>query len=273
MNKLLFCTLFTFLLSCAHHSGVRKHYKQMSKAIAGEHRAEANKLRDTYRNPFGTLNFFEIKPNHKVLEITPGGGWYTEILGPYLKKDGELHLAIYDDNAKRELYARMNKKLKGKIAASPDKYGKIKFSILHAPSRIEALAPENSIDRVLTFRNVHNWMKYGGVEAVFKEMFKALKPGGILGIVEHRESFTKKQDLKAINGYVREDYVIKLAEEAGFEFISKSEINANYNDNKNHSKGVWTLPPSLRLKGKDRRKYLAIGESDRMTIKFRKPLK
>ena len=273
MNKLLHFTILTILISCAHHSGSKKDYKHLKKAIAGDHREEENKIRDTYRHPSETLTFFNVKPNHKVLEITPGGGWYTEILGPYLKKEGELVLAIFDDNAKSELYPRLNKILKGKISAHPEKFGNISYSILQAPEKIKALAPENSMDRVLTFRNVHNWMKYGGVKAVFKEMYKALKPGGILGVVEHRESFSKKQDPKALNGYVREDYIIKLAEEAGFEFISKSEVNANYNDNKNHPKGVWTLPPSLRLKNKNRRKYLAIGESDRMTIQFRKPVK
>ena len=272
MNKLLLTlSLLSLLASCSQFSGKKSSYKKLNKAISSDHRLEKNKLRDNYRHPFETLKFFGVKPHHKVLEISPGGGWYTEILGPYLKKKGELVLAIYDDNAKRELYPRLNKMLKNKILNNPDKFGKVSYSTLHAPNKIFDLAPDNSMDRVLTFRNVHNWMKYGGVNEVFEKMYKALKPGGILGIVEHREKFTKKQDPKALNGYVREDYVIKLAQKVGFEFIAKSEVNANYNDTKNHPKGVWTLPPSLRLKSKSREKYLAIGESDRMTIMFRKP--
>ena len=139
------------------------------------------------------------------------------------------------------------------------------------PPEFLQIAPEGSADRVLTFRNVHNWMKQGQAASVFAAMYKALKPGGILGVVEHRNSAAKPQDERAASGYVSEDYVIALARNAGFEFLGKSEINANPKDSKDYPKGVWTLPPSLMLKEKDKKKYLAIGESDRMTIKFMKP--
>jgi predicted methyltransferase len=138
------------------------------------------------------------------------------------------------------------------------------------PAEVQ-IAPENSADRVLTFRNTHNWMKEGQAETVFKAMFKALKPGGILGIVEHRADASKAQDPQAVSGYVREDYVIKLAEDAGFKLQERSEINANKKDTKDYPEGVWTLPPALRLKDQDRQKYLDIGESDRMTLTFFKP--
>ena len=261
--------LMALSFGCASHSKIKKQYK-LYKAVHSEHRSESNKKRDVYRHPLETLNFFEVEPNMKVVEIAPGGGWYTEILGPYLK-DGELFLTVFSDESKRSYAAGSNKKIKD-LTSNKKLFGKVHFSTLETPMAIEDIAPANSVDRVLTFRNVHSWMKDNKAKEVFAKFFKALKPGGILGVVEHRAKMDKKQDPKAKSGYVREDYLIDLAISQGFEFVAKSEVNANYNDDSNHSEGVWTLPPSLRLKEKNKSKYLAIGESDRMTVKFRKPI-
>jgi len=269
MKLTLLILFLLFSYSCAHK---KSGYHELHKIVQGTHRSQENIIRNTYRHPVETLDFFEIKPNHKVVEVNPSGGWYTEILGPYLKDSGELYLAAFSASSKRSYAPRLNAKLK-KMTQDKTLFGKIHFTVFEAPDNLGPIAPDNSVDRVLTFRNIHNWMKDGKAQEAFKTFFKALKPGGVLGVVEHRAKPNKKQDPKAISGYVREDFVIDLALKAGFEFIAKSEINANYNDNSNHKKGVWTLPPSLRLGDKNKSSYLAIGESDRMTIKFIKPLK
>lgn len=240
--------------------------------LGGDQRSEQNKVRDVYRNPKRTLEFFGIKPGMTVVEISPGQGWYTEILGPYLKEEGTLYLSRFSEDSDREYYQNANKALFEKMSAHKDKYGKIEYTTFEPPKMMGPVAPANSADLLLTFRNVHNWMKVGKEKQAFKEFFSALKPGGILGLVEHREKLTKIQDPKAKSGYVREDFIIELAQSVGFEFISKSEINANYLDVANYPEGVWSLPPALRLKENNRAYYLSIGESDRMTLKFRKPI-
>jgi predicted methyltransferase len=199
-----------------------------------------------------------------VVEIWPGAGWYTAILAPYLKQDGKLYAAV----APGENTAEYRKKL----TDDPKDYGKVVVTDLNPPTELQ-MAPAESVDMVLTFRNVHNWIRSGYAEDVFKAIYLALKPGGVLGLEEHRGDPNAPQDPKAASGYVREDYVIKLAEQAGFQLVGRSEINANPKDTKNYPDGVWTLPPTLRLKDVDRSKYQAIGESDRMTLKFVKPLK
>ncbi len=267
MNKYFLAILMIFSTSAAFATD----NTLLQSVIDGKHRSSDHKSRDLYRHPLETLNFFEVNPTMTVVEIWPGGkGWYTEILAPYLKDQGKLYAAHFSADSNVPYFTKSLDKFKQKTQAQPDVYGKIVLTTLNPPESV-AIAPENSADRVLTFRNVHNWMKSGQAEHVFKAMHKALKPGGILGIVEHRAPAGTEQDLKAISGYVTEAYVIALAENAGFTFIAKSEINANTKDSANHPKGVWTLPPSLRLKDQDREKYLAIGESDRMTLKFRKP--
>ncbi|MAZ47424.1 MAG: methyltransferase [Halobacteriovoraceae bacterium] len=268
MKKLNLLLASFLLFGCSHKYGHHKNH--LKKIVKADHRSEKNITRNIYRHPVETLRFFEIKPHMKVAEISPGGGWYTEILGPYLKNKGELYLTLFSDNSKRSYAPKLNAKIK-EMTQNKKLYGNVKFSTLETPDAIGTIAPANSLDRVVTFRNVHNWMKDGKVKEVFSEFYKALKPGGILGVVEHRAKSNKKQDPKAISGYVREDYIIELAEALGFEFMAKSEVNANYIDSTNHPEGVWTLPPSLRLKDKKRAYYLSIGESDRMTLKFRKP--
>lgn len=245
--------------------------EMLAKVIAGEHRAETNALRDVYRNPQETLEFFGIRPDMKVVEVSPGKGWYTEILGPYLKDKGELFLAAPPKDTESEYFQNSNKALKELIDGHKDKYGKITYTNFEIPNAIGPIAPKDSADLVVTFRNVHGWMRSNKQKEAFQAFYDALKPGGIFGLVEHREKLGKTQDMEAKSGYVREDYVIELAESVGFQFVSKSEINANYLDSANHPEGVWTLPPALRLKDKERAYYLSIGESDRMTLKFKKP--
>lgn len=235
-----------------------------------QHRSAENKARDQYRHPKQTLEFFGVKPNMTVVEISPGAGWYTEILAPYLRDKGKLYAAHFSADSKVAYFQNSLKSFVDKTTVQPEIYGKMILTELDPPAKVE-VAPAGSADRVLTFRNVHNWMKSGTVDAVFKAMYVALKQGGMLGVVEHRGIAGTKQDPKAESGYVTEDYVIKLAEKAGFILLEKSEINANPKDTKNHPEGVWTLPPSLRLEDKNKAKYLAIGESDRMTLKFVKP--
>ncbi len=240
----------------------------LQQAINGEHRSEQHKSRDQYRHPQQTLAFFEVQADMAVVEIWPGGkGWYTEILAPYLKDNGTLYAAHYSADSGVPYFTKNLNKFTDKITAQPEIYGNTVVTTLHPPKVID-IAPKGSVDRILTFRNVHNWMKKDQADTIFKAMYQALKTGGILGIVEHRAIEGSKQDPKALSGYVAEKHVIDLAEKAGFKLLAKSEINANPKDSSIHPKGVWTLPPSLRLKDQDREKYLAIGESDRMTLKF-----
>jgi predicted methyltransferase len=242
----------------------------LPKVVAGAHRSAEHKARDKYRHPQETLEFFEVKDNMTVVEIWPGSGWYTEILAPYLKKHGKLYAAHFSADAEEPYFKKSLNEYKAKLKKHTDLYGKVELTELQPPEKVK-IAPDGSADRILTFRNVHNWMKDGQASTVFNAMYKALKPGGILGVVEHRNSPKKLQDPSAASGYVSEDYVIALARKAGFEFLGKSEINANSKDTKDYPEGVWTLPPTLKLKQQDREKYLEIGESDRMTIKFIKP--
>ena len=267
MKKIVSALLLAFGFSSLQAA---EDLTSLQRAIAGNQRSAEHKARDKYRHPQQTLEFFDVRENMTVVEIWPGEGWYTEILAPYLKDKGKLYAAHFSADAKNPYFNKTLKNFVKKLHEQPKIYGKVELTELQPPESLQ-IAPDGSADRVLTFRNVHNWMKDDQAAAVFNAMYKALKPGGILGIVEHRNSSRKPQDVKAVSGYVSEDYVIALARNAGFEFLGKSEINANSKDTKDYPEGVWTLPPTLKLKDKYRKKYLAIGESDRMTIKFIKP--
>jgi predicted methyltransferase len=243
----------------------------LDKALAGEHRSAANRARDQYRHPRETLLFFGLKPDMTVLEIWPGGGWYSEILAPVLAEKGQFYVAHYAVENPRianwQLQAR--EKQQETFAKRPALYGKPVFTSLGPPEYL-AIAPAGSMDMVLTFRNVHNWSAQKSDALVFKAFYDALKPGGILGVVEHRANPGTPFEQMVKSGYMTEAYVIELAEKAGFKLVAKSEVNANAKDTKDHPNGVWTLPPTSRGR-LEPEKYKAIGESDRMTLKFAKP--
>jgi predicted methyltransferase len=242
----------------------------LKNVAAGKHRSDANKARDPHRHPVETLSFFGIRDDMTVVEIFPSAGWYTEILAPFLKEKGTFYAAGLDPESSSEFARRSARAFRDKLDANPELYGKVKVTVLAPPDKT-AIAPPGSADLVLTFRNIHNWMDAGNADQVFAAMYKALKPGGVLGVVEHRGDPKVPQDPKAESGYVNQDYAIKLAEKAGFRLVAASEINANPKDTKDHPRGVWTLPPNLAMKEQDRDKYRAIGESDRFTLKFVKP--
>jgi predicted methyltransferase len=241
----------------------------IEQALGGEHRSAENRARDAHRHPLETLLFFGIRPDMTVVEVWPGaGGWYTEVLAPLLAERGKLYAAIFGAQPDNPFVAAGNQSFTDKLAARPDLYGKVQVTVLW-PGSTE-IAPEGSADLILTFRNIHNWMARDFAPQAFAAMHRALKPGGILGVVEHRGIAGKPQDPRAASGYVNEQYAIQLIEAAGFELLARSEINANPKDSKDYEQGVWTLPPNYRLGERDRARYTAIGESDRFTLKFRK---
>ena len=242
----------------------------LADIAAGDHRSEENRARDAYRHPVETLEFFGLEPDMTVVEIWPSGGWYTEVIAPYVNAEGTYIAAHWDPEDEREFVRNGVQSFKDKLAERPDLYGGVQMSVLMPPEKWD-VAPEGSADMIVTFRNIHNWMPRGYTEDMFAAFYKALKPGGVLGIVEHRGDPSVEQDPNAASGYVNEDYAIQLAEAAGFELAGASEINANPKDTKDYDTGVWTLPPTLRKKEEDQDKYMAIGESDRFTLKFRKP--
>ena len=233
-------------------------------AVAATTRTPANVTRDAARHPAETLAFFGVKPGQTVVELWPGGGWYTEILAPLTNKEGTLYAAAP--------WERGLNGVKALQAANPAIYGKVKLAAFPAPEGTPAV-PDGSADVVLTFRNVHNW-RFGGADAAqanFDAVFKMLKPGGTFGVVDHRLPEAMDSALEEKSGYMKESSIIGFAEKAGFRLVGRSEINANPKDTHDYPEGVWTLPPSYRLKDVDRAKYEAIGESDRMTLRFEKP--
>ena len=230
--------------------------------------AERDGTRDQFRHPVETLAFFGISPEMDVVEISPGGGWYTEILADHVK--GTLFAAHFNPESKSGYYVNSRKGFEKKIAANQALYGNVEMHIFDASVNLLTTA-DNSADALVTFRNVHNWLRSGNEASSFELFYKTLKPGGVLGVVEHRAAPGTARELMITSGYMTQDYVIQLAERAGFVLEASTELNANPKDSADHPKGVWTLPPVLRLGELDREKYLTIGESDRMTLRFRKP--
>lgn len=235
-------------------------------ALSGEHRSAENRARDTYRNPQETLEFFGFDAGMTVMEVSPGGGWYTEVLAPLMKDNGTLIAAHSSPNggsyARRSLGGFLRK-----LGENGDLYGTVQVVALQPPMAVSPVAA-NSVDLALAFRNVHSWLRADQAEMMFAAIAEALKPGGVLGIVQHRGGDDLSLEQMKNTAYVSEEKVIELAELAGFELDARSEINANPRDTKDHPRGVWTLPPSLAEGDKDRERYLAIGESDRMTLRF-----
>ncbi len=242
---------------------------ELKAALSNDLRQEANSQRDTYRHPGETLSFFGIKPTDTVVEFWPGAGvWYAEILAPYLAKEGHYIAANFETNPPQDVKAsdylvNAGKKFEVWLAKNQAVLGKASI-VTFQPPRLTSLGDDNSVDAVLTFRNLHNWEKEGELETAFNSAYKVLKSGGVFGVVEHRANSGMGME----TGYMQQDEVIKLAEKVGFTLAASSEINANPKDTKDYAKGVWTLPPRLSLGDQDRAKYLAIGESDRMTLKF-----
>jgi predicted methyltransferase len=228
--------------------------------------------RDGARHPLEELTFFGVTPQSAVVEIWPGGGYWTEILAPYLHDHGVYYVALAGespDAAEKAETDKLNAAFRSKIAADPASFGKLALTVLGVGEG--DIAPPGSADAVLTFRNLHNWMKRGDADEVLAAFYRALKPGGVLGIEEHRGHRSAPQDPKAADGYVRQDYAVALAQKAGFVFVGSSEIDANPKDTADWPKGVWTLSPTFALGDVDRAKYAAIGEADNFVLKFQKP--
>jgi len=234
--------------------------------LDGPQRSEANRARDTARKPAETLAFFGLHPGLTVIEIWPSvGAWWFEVLAPYLRDTGQYIAALHAGAHNPPAARAEHEAIEGRIARQPALYGKVR--IAHSPGLPDSVAPD-SADLLLTFMNLHNWITDGNADEVIQEFHRVLKPGGVLGVVDHRADPARPaaEQLKA--GYLREDDVIALVEKAGFRLVARAEIAANPRDTKDHPQGVWTLPPSLRLKALDRERYLKIGESDKFTLKF-----
>ncbi len=244
-------------------------------AIAGEHRSNENRARDRYRKPLETLDFLGLDAGMTVVEIWPGTGWYSEILAPVLKDGGRFYAAQFDPNGPYGYQRRGLGAFLTKLGSTPDLYRQVVVTTFDLPYRLE-IAPRASADMVLTFRNVHNLVMdlYGGgryADLAFQAMFDALKPGGILGVVDHEWDDAATEDPLSANGYISRARTIAMAEAAGFELVAASDILKNPRDTRDHPAGVWTLPPSFARGDEDRQKYEAIGESDRFLLKFVKP--
>lgn len=273
-----------FTAACSHEGAAPAETTTrdaaLETAVAGAWRSEANKARDAWRHPYETLHFFGLKPGMTVLEISPGGGWWTEILAPYAKATGGRYIATaadLDNPALSDAARTGRTTFANRWAGRPEVFGTVE--LVNFGVRSGPLGAPNSVDLVMTTRNIHSFMGQPGfLDKVLRDSFAVLKPGGVLAVKEHRAN-PGPQDPKAENGYVTEAFVIEAAQRAGFELVAKSEINANPRDTKDHPFGVWTLPPVKQTAPRgqpenpafDRTKYDAIGESDRMTLRFRKP--
>ncbi|WP_437670055.1 class I SAM-dependent methyltransferase [Sorangium sp. So ce131] len=239
-------------------------------ALKSKHRTPGNAERDPARHPVETLEFFGLKPTSTVLELGAGEGWYTELLAPVLSKKGKLIVTSFDPNGPAESRNTLyGKRLKRMLEKSPDLFGKVEVVVIDRDT--PKLGIEGKVDLVLAIREAHNWHRNGKFDTYVAEVFKALKPGGVFGVVAHRAKPDANPDESAKQGYLPEPWVIQKVESAGFKLGAKSEVNANPKDTKDYPEGVWTLPPNFRLGEKDRARYAAIGESDRMTLKFVKP--
>lgn len=261
-----FC-LFFVVLSFFQPVYTADKVDSLLEAINDLNRNPAYSKRDKYRNPYETLTFFQINPSMHVLELSAGGGWYTEILAPYLKAKGHLSVTHHNPDA-GNYFMRSRNSFDKKVKSNP-LFDGVKVITADIPP-LSAFSEPESKDLVLTFRNLHNWLGRNSMQAVMLEAYNALKPGGYFGVVEHRAPEGSSIDYMKKSGYVTQSLAIEKALEVGFVLVGTSEINANPNDTADHPKGVWTLPPSYRLKDKDRAKYESIGESDRMTLLFKK---
>ena len=267
-RQLIVKTLFLLIL-CIQPTILFAH--SLDEVISGHHRSEENKSRDIDRHPKETLEFFGITEEMTVVEVWPSAGWYTEIIAPYLNDSGQYISASFDINSDRDYFKRMAQLFLSKLNEHSELYGNADHGIFELPDRIKITEP-GTVDMVLTFRNIHNWMARGQEKIAMQAFFEVLKPGGKLGVVEHRGNPAIAQDPKATSGYVNEAFMIELAESVGFVLEASSEINANPKDSKDHREGVWTLPPTYESLNDDEKIVFSnIGESDRFTLKFSKP--
>jgi predicted methyltransferase len=247
---------------------------KLATILAGAQRPEQERARDVYRHPKETLEFFRISAFMNVIELNAGQGWYTAILAPLLATGGKLTTTGADPNGPPDSEGTKNaNKFAERLASDPTTFGKVTALVVDWKQSDASLGQDASADMVVTFRNLHGWINNGVVDNVLRACYRVLKSGGTLGVVEHRAQADAPTDPKVIGetGYVPEAYAVQLIEQAGFKLVERSAINANPKDTKDYPKGVWTLPPTLRLGDLDRDKYLAIGESDRMTLRFTKP--
>ncbi len=240
----------------------------LQAAIAGAHRSAANRARDAARHPYETLHFFGLTPKQTVIEASPGGGWYTEILAPYLRDQGRLYAAGEAADDADDYRRRGRKNFDDKLARNPELYDRVVVGLLPRTPRFVDIAPPGGADLVLTFRNVHNWLEAGHLDASLRAFHAVLKPGAVLGVEEHRAPAGKPVEWIVKNGYVTEALLIERATAAGFKLDARSEVNANPLDTKDHPNGVWSLPPTLRGGEVDRARFVAIGESDRFTHRY-----
>ena len=255
--------------ACAASSSRESTAEALTLILAGNQRTPDEPGRDAYRHPKETLLFFGIRPEMSVLEVWPEPGYYTAIIGPLLRDRGKYYGGVIAADPSSKYITHRLEEYRARLAARPDLYDRVAV-VTFAVDGGDTVPP-GSVDMVLTFRNIHNWMARDQAAAAFRGMFRALKPGGVLGVVEHRGNPAVPQDPKAKSGYVNEDYAIKLIEDQGFRLVAKSGVNDNPKDTKDYEQGVWTLPPTYRLGDKDRARYAAIGESDRFTLRFVKP--
>jgi predicted methyltransferase len=255
--------------SCSTTSTRETTALALDNILAGSQRSAENSARDRFRHPKDTLLFFGVRPEMTVLEVWPEPGWYTEIIAPLVRERGKYYAAVITPDPQSKYVTERLSDYQRKLASKPDVYGAV--AVVTFPSDGGDVVPPGSLDMAVTFRNIHNWMAQDSAGQAFATLYKALKPGGVLGVVEHRGNSAVAQDPKAKSGYVNEDYAIRLIEGQGFRLVGESQVNANPKDTKDYEQGVWTLPPTYRLGDQDRQKYADIGESDRFTLKFVKP--
>ena len=241
---------------------------RLAQVIAGDHRSTANRARDRWRNPLQTLQFLGVQPTHAVIEVAPGAGWYTEILAPWLRDSGRLIAAHYSRTDPSEYRRRSRAVFDAFLAARPDLYDRVTTVTLPTGPKFEANDLSSQVDAILTFRNVHNWLTDGHLDETLRAFASVLKPGGVLGVVDHRAPPGASLDWMARSGYVSEELMEDRARAAGFRLDARSEVNANPSDSRYHVNGVWSLPPSFRGGAADRERFVAIGESDRFTHRY-----
>lgn len=254
---------------CATTGGRRVTAKALDAIVIGPNRPASDLERDRFRHPVETLLFFGIRPDSRVLLLWPKSGYYTRIIAPLVRARGRLYAGVIPRRRGSEFLAARLIRYRGLLASDPSLFDRVK--VVDFPLDGEAAVPPGSVDLVLAIRDLHEWMALGAAKEALGAIYRALAPGGVLGVVDNRAAPSKPQDPRAKSGYVRQDYAIRLVEAAGFRLVATSEVNANPKDTKNYPIGVWALPPAYRLGTIDRRKYAAIGESDRFTLKFVKP--